>query len=132
MIFQQMHVCNINIYWKSFQNYLVKEHQIKALLICRRVVLDQSDCATCGSDEIRWQLALCLLLAWIVIFLCLSKGIKSSGKVREKSSTQNERILPHSNPIHKIYKGAKQGIGLFPRNFGILILKNYHNVRKRL
>ena len=67
-----------------------KEHQIKALLICRRVVLDQSDCATCGSDEIRWQLALCLLLAWIVIFLCLSKGIKSSGKVREKSSIQND------------------------------------------
>ena len=90
MIFQQMHVCNINIYWKSFQKYLVKEHHIKELLICRRVVLDQSDCATCGSDEIRWQLALCLLLAWVVIFLCLSKGIKSSGKVREKSSAENE------------------------------------------
>ena len=51
------------------------------LVFCRRVVLDQSECATCGIDEIRWQLALCLLLAWIVIFLCLSKGIKSSGKV---------------------------------------------------
>ncbi|CAH1777931.1 unnamed protein product [Owenia fusiformis] len=37
-----------------------------------------------GIEEtgiIRWPLALCLLLAWIVVFLCLSNGIKSSGKV---------------------------------------------------
>ncbi|CAH1778090.1 unnamed protein product [Owenia fusiformis] len=33
------------------------------------------------TGTIRWQLALCLLLAWVVIFLCLCKGIKSSGKV---------------------------------------------------
>lgn len=30
---------------------------------------------------IRWQLCLCLLLAWIVVFLCICKGVKSSGKV---------------------------------------------------
>jgi len=28
-----------------------------------------------------WRLTLCLLAAWVVIFLCLIKGIKSSGKV---------------------------------------------------
>eukprot|EP00088_Acartia_fossae_P029786 TRINITY_DN3067_c0_g1_i4.p1 TRINITY_DN3067_c0_g1~~TRINITY_DN3067_c0_g1_i4.p1 ORF type:complete len:711 (+),score=155.03 TRINITY_DN3067_c0_g1_i4:47-2179(+) len=32
-----------------------------------------------GSPD--WKLALCLLAAWLVIFLCLVKGIKSSGKV---------------------------------------------------
>eukprot|EP00062_Callorhinchus_milii_P003799 gi/632941470/ref/XP_007885882.1/ PREDICTED: sodium- and chloride-dependent glycine transporter 2 [Callorhinchus milii] len=31
--------------------------------------------------EIRWQLAFTLLLAWIIVYLCLAKGIKSSGKV---------------------------------------------------
>ncbi|XP_034972302.1 sodium-dependent proline transporter isoform X2 [Zootoca vivipara] len=30
---------------------------------------------------VRWPLALCLLLAWLVIFLCMLKGIHSSGKV---------------------------------------------------
>ncbi|XP_072017750.1 sodium- and chloride-dependent glycine transporter 2-like [Amphiura filiformis] len=33
------------------------------------------------TGTIVWQLALTLLLAWIIVFLCLIKGIKSSGKV---------------------------------------------------
>ena len=31
--------------------------------------------------EIKWDLSLCLLLSWTIVFACLSKGIKSSGKV---------------------------------------------------
>ena len=39
--------------------------------------------ATFGDiGEIKWDLALCLLLSWIIVFACLAKGIKSSGKVR--------------------------------------------------
>lgn len=30
---------------------------------------------------VRWPLALCLLAAWFIIFLCMLKGIRSSGKV---------------------------------------------------
>ena len=43
-------------------------------------VLNESD----GLDNMgvfQWKLTLCLLTAWIIIFLCLIKGIKSSGKV---------------------------------------------------
>lgn len=31
--------------------------------------------------EIQWDLTLCLLLSWVIVFLCLMKGVKSSGKV---------------------------------------------------
>ncbi|KAI6240041.1 Transporter [Aphelenchoides fujianensis] len=32
-------------------------------------------------ETINWQLAICLLVAWMAIFLCSFKGIKTSGKV---------------------------------------------------
>ncbi|KAL4216475.1 sodium neurotransmitter symporter (SNF) [Mactra antiquata] len=37
--------------------------------------------------SIQWKLALCLLLAWVVICVCLAKGIKSSGKAVYFTST---------------------------------------------
>lgn len=43
-------------------------------------VLNESDGIE-NMGPIQWKLALCLLAAWIIIFLCLIKGIKSSGKV---------------------------------------------------
>ncbi|KAI8499889.1 neurotransmitter:sodium symporter [Branchiostoma belcheri] len=33
------------------------------------------------TGTVQWELALCLLGAWVVVFFCLFKGIKSSGKV---------------------------------------------------
>ena len=34
-----------------------------------------------NSEPLVWQLVLCLFFAWLIIFLCMFKGIKSSGKV---------------------------------------------------
>ena len=32
---------------------------------------------------VNWDVALCLLLAWIICYLCVFKGVKSTGKARE-------------------------------------------------
>jgi solute carrier family 6 GABA transporter-like protein 6/8/11/12/13 len=51
-----------------------------AIPFFRRKVLSLSS----GVDHpgaIKWDLALCLLLAWIIVYFCIWKGIKSSGKV---------------------------------------------------
>lgn len=47
----------------------------------RRRILGLSE----GIEQIgnvRWDLALCLLLAWIICYFCVWKGVKSTGKVR--------------------------------------------------
>ncbi|XP_041946238.1 sodium- and chloride-dependent GABA transporter 2-like [Alosa sapidissima] len=43
-----------------------------------------------GIDQlgsINWDIALCLLLAWIIIYFCIWKGIKTSGKVAYFTAT---------------------------------------------
>ncbi|RUS84345.1 hypothetical protein EGW08_007877, partial [Elysia chlorotica] len=39
------------------------------------------------AGTVKWDLALCLLLAWIVVYFCICKGIKSSGKVMYVTAT---------------------------------------------
>ncbi|XP_062867216.1 sodium-dependent proline transporter [Trichomycterus rosablanca] len=50
---------------------------------------------------VRWQLALCLLAAWVIIFLCMLKGIRSSGKVVYVTAT-----FPYFVLIVLIIRGA--------------------------
>ncbi|XP_074640483.1 sodium- and chloride-dependent glycine transporter 2-like [Tubulanus polymorphus] len=45
-----------------------------------RYLLERSD-GFHDTGGVRWQLALCLMLSWIIVFASLSKGVKSSGKV---------------------------------------------------
>ena len=40
-----------------------------------------------------WALALCLLLAWIMVAACIIQGIKSSGKVNEEKISTGEQIM---------------------------------------
>lgn len=46
----------------------------------RRRVLKISD-GIQHLGSLRWELALCLLLAWIICYFCIWKGVKSTGKV---------------------------------------------------
>lgn len=47
----------------------------------RRRVLKISD-GIQHLGALRWELALCLLLAWVICYFCIWKGVKSTGKVR--------------------------------------------------
>ena len=47
---------------------------------CRKYVFEQTD-GVDNPGEVKWQLALCLLLAWIIVYFCIFKGVKSVGKV---------------------------------------------------
>jgi len=43
-------------------------------------VLEQTDSID-DTGKIRWQLVLCLMLSWMVVYFCMWKGVKSAGKV---------------------------------------------------
>lgn len=47
----------------------------------RRRVLSLTDSPN-KLGTVRWELALCLLLSWILCYFCVWKGVKSTGKVR--------------------------------------------------
>jgi hypothetical protein len=62
-------------------------------LSCRFHVLELTDdVGTMGG--IRWQLVLCHLAAWIFVYLCLIKGIKSMGKVGRKRTVVEVKSWP--------------------------------------
>lgn len=72
---------------------------ISLLCMFRRRVLRISS----GIDEIgelHWDMALCLLLAWILCYFCIWKGVKSTGKVSWRwwgwlsVKRERERALP--------------------------------------
>lgn len=51
------------------------------LLLYSQNVLGIGDASWTNFGYPRWQLVLCLAAGWLIAFLCLSKGIKSAGKV---------------------------------------------------
>ena len=67
--------------WASSAPWLFKNPWQSFLITnCRFNVLQRST----GIDQldgIRWELLACLVAAWLLVFLCLLKGVKTSGKV---------------------------------------------------
>ncbi|KAF5406404.1 Sodium- and chloride-dependent taurine transporter [Paragonimus heterotremus] len=66
-----------------------------------------------GIDQvgnIQWELALCLLLAWTVIFLCICKGIKTSGRVMYFTATSPYVFMIILLIRTSLLDGAKEGL----------------------
>uniref|UniRef100_H2ZGX1 Transporter n=1 Tax=Ciona savignyi TaxID=51511 RepID=H2ZGX1_CIOSA len=62
--------------FKLFAKYLLK-FPLNSYRVLR---IDQSS-GIGDPGIVLWDLVLCLLLAWIIVFACLCKGVKSTGKV---------------------------------------------------
>nr|CDS30294.2 sodium:chloride dependent neurotransmitter [Hymenolepis microstoma] len=66
-----------------------------------------------GIDEVgtvRWELALCLLFAWIVVFLCIFRGIRASGKVLYITATAPFILMAILLGRTAALNGAKKGM----------------------
>ncbi|CAG5123463.1 unnamed protein product, partial [Candidula unifasciata] len=62
---------------------------------------------------LRWQLLLCLLAAWVIVFLCLIKGIKSLGKVVYVAATLPYIVLTCLLIRGCLLPGAVDGLHFF-------------------
>ncbi|KAF3828443.1 hypothetical protein GH733_004897 [Mirounga leonina] len=79
-----------------------------------------------SPGEIRWNLCLCLLLAWVIVFLCILKGVKSSGKVVYFTATFPYLILLMLLVRGVTLPGAWKGIQFYltPQFHHLLSSKN--------
>ncbi|XP_030649144.1 sodium-dependent proline transporter [Chanos chanos] len=62
---------------------------------------------------VRWQLALCLFAAWVIIFLCILKGIRSSGKVVYVTATFPYFVLLVLIIRGATLEGSLQGVAFY-------------------
>lgn len=63
--------------------------------------------------QVNWDLALCLLLAWIICYLCVCKGVKSSGKVVYFTATAPYLLLTAILIRGVTLPGAIEGIKFY-------------------
>lgn len=71
---------------------------------------------TSGIEDlgvVRWDLSLCLLASWVVVFLCLMKGVKSTGKVVYFTATFPYLVLIILLVKGVTLPGAVEGIKYF-------------------
>ncbi|XP_055895557.1 sodium- and chloride-dependent taurine transporter-like [Biomphalaria glabrata] len=63
--------------------------------------------------KLKWDLALCLAFVWLLVFLCICKGIKSSGKVMYVTATSPYVLLFALLIKNTTLDGAKEGIAYY-------------------
>uniref|UniRef100_A0A8D0B0Y7 Transporter n=1 Tax=Sander lucioperca TaxID=283035 RepID=A0A8D0B0Y7_SANLU len=119
-----------NVEWKPFHCWLSISNELHGTIqdcLVRGMLFYTFVCVSCSErvlgvvlseglndpGPVRWPLALCLLAAWIIIFLCMLKGIRSSGKVVYVTAT-----FPYFVLIVLIIRGATlegslQGIAFY-------------------
>lgn len=83
---------------------------------------------------IQWDLTLCLLLSWIIVFLCLMKGVKSSGKVVYFTATFPYVILIAFLIVSLRMEGAMKGLRylFIPRWEEILDVKVWRKAAEQM
>lgn len=111
--------CN-NLRLKNITDYIegVDCHsrtELAAEQYFRNYVLKENAGLTEDGDigPMNWQLTLCLLLSWIIVFLCLMKGVKSSGKVVYVTATAPYIFLIAILVYGCTLPGAIEGIKFF-------------------
>ncbi|XP_078066560.1 sodium- and chloride-dependent neutral and basic amino acid transporter B(0+)-like [Mustelus asterias] len=87
-------------------------HQSPSEQYWDKVALDRSNSID-ETGKIVWYLALCLLLAWLIVGAALSKGIKSSGKVVYFTATFPYAVLSILLIRGLTLEGAYQGIEFY-------------------
>ena len=82
---------------------------------------------------IRWQLLLCLVSAWIIVFFCVLRGIKTSGKVVYITATLPYVFLTILLIRGLLMPGAMDGIRFYIipdfellKNFSVSVIYHDH------
>ena len=59
------------------------------------------------TEVLVWQLALCLLLVWMVVYMVLINGIKSLGKVRPPPTINMKYIIKFFRKVNILVKSRR-------------------------
>ena len=70
---------------------------VEICLSLRHKVLNITDGIT-DMGEVKWDLCLCLVFAWLVIYFCIWKGIRATGKVSSLELLLKTVVIIEVNP----------------------------------